>query len=305
MNWQPGKSNFAGAIAAICFAATTARAQGDTAADTRPHDASTTNSGTQTATPGAGSGPPLWEAGLFGFGITQAAYPGSDERVSRALALPFLVYRGSYLRAERGTVGLRALKTPRTELDVGFAATPGSQSSDIAARRGMADLGTLIEFGPRLKVNLGDVSSSRRDSRLQFPLREVIDVSHGFVSRGIAFEPQWVTDTRLPGRWLVSTSLGAMFGDRRLGDTFYGVAPGEATPIRSSYTASGGLIALRANLFAAHPLTPDVSVFYSLRIESLAGAANLDSPLVRRRAGWGAVVGLSWTLARSAHRASE
>ncbi len=305
MNWRLGKSSFTCAIIAVCFAAATARAQDDAAADIRTPDASAPDSGAQAATPGAGHRLPLWEAGLFGFGITQPAYPGSDQRVSRALALPFLIYRGSYLRAERGTFGLRALKTPRTELDVGFAATLGSQSSDIAARRGMADLGTLIEFGPRLKINLGDVSSGRRDSRLQFPLREVIDVSHGFVSRGIAFEPQWVADTRLPGRWLVSTSLGALFGDAQLASTYYGVAPAEATPTRPAYSARSGLIALRANLFAAHPLTTDVSVFYSFRIESLAGASNLNSPLVLRRVGWGAIVGLSWTLARSARRPSE
>ena len=248
---------------------------------------------------------PLWEAGLFGIAITQPAYPGSEERVSRLLGLPYLIYRGKYLRAERGGVGLRALKTPRIEVDVGFAASLGSHSSDIAVRQGMADLGTMIEFGPRLKINLGDISNGRSHSRLQFPLHEVIDINHGFVSRGIAFEPEWVTDTRLPRRWFVSTSLGAMFGDTKLGDTFYGVAPGEATAMRNSYTASSGLIALRAGLLAAHMLTPDVRMFYIFRIESLAGSANRDSPLVRRNVGWGAGIGLSWALARSEQSADE
>jgi outer membrane scaffolding protein for murein synthesis (MipA/OmpV family) len=248
---------------------------------------------------------PLWEAGLFGIGITQPAYPGSAERVGRALGLPYLIYRGKYLRAERGNVGLRALKTPRIEVDVGFAASLGSRSSDIAVRQGMADLGTLIEFGPRLKINLGDIANGRSRSRLQFPLRAVIDIDHGFVSRGIAFEPEWVTDLRLPRRWFVSPSLGAIFGDTKLGDTFYGVAPGEATATRSSYTARSGLIALRAGLLATQKLAPDVRLFCGLRIESLAGAANRDSPLVRRHVDWGAVIGLSWTLARSEQRTED
>jgi MipA family protein len=247
---------------------------------------------------------PLWEAGLFGFGITQPAYPGADERVSRALALPYVIYRGRYLRADRGTVGVRALKTPRIEMDVGFAATLGSHSSDIAARQGMTDLGTMIEFGPRLKINLGENSSGRSKSRLQFPLRVVIDVSHGFVSRGIAFEPQWVTDTRL-NRWFVSFNLGAIFGDGKLGDTYYGVAPADATPARPAYVARSGLIALRAGMFAAHPVSRDVRIFYILRIESLAGAANRDSPLVRRNAGWSAGIGLSWALSRSEQNAID
>ncbi|HSM99009.1 MAG TPA: MipA/OmpV family protein [Gallionella sp.] len=297
-------------FAALCFLSASALAADDPAPDMRApdlhaQDAPAQNAGAQVTPAGATRALPLWEAGLFGLGVTQPAYPGAGDRVSRALGLPYVIYRGRYLRAERGSVGLRAFKTPRTELDVGFAASLGSHSSDIAARRGMADLGTMIEFGPRLKIDLGDVSSGRSGSRLQFPLRAVIDVSHGFVSRGIAFEPQWVADTRLPGRWFVSTSLGAMFGDKKLGDTFYGVAPGEATATRASYTASGGLIALRAGLLAAHPLTPGVRLFYLLRIESLAGAANRDSPLVRRNTGWAAGVGLSWELARSERRTEE
>jgi outer membrane protein len=202
-------------------------------------------------------------------------------------------------------VGVRALKTPRIEADVGFSASLGSHSSDIAARRGMANLGTMIEFGPRLKANLGDVTSDRSESRLQFPLREVIDVSHGFRSLGVAFEPQWVTDTRLANRWFISTNLGAMFGDSNLANTFYGVAPNEATPTRVSYTARDGLIALRAGLLAAHALTPDVRMFYIIRFDSLAGAANHDSPLVRRNVGWSAGIGLAWTLARSEHSAND
>jgi len=242
---------------------------------------------------------PLWEAGLFGFDYTQPAYPGAEDRTSRALVLPYLVYRGKYLVAERGSIGVRALKTTRVEADVGFAASLGSASSDIPARQGMPNLGTLIEFGPRLKVNLSVSASDRSRSYLQLPLRLVIDVSHDFQSRGIAFEPQWVRDTLLPGYWFISTSLGAKFGDHRLNDTFYGVDPSEALPDRPAYAARAGLISLRAGLFAAHPLSRDVRVFCTLRFESLTGSANRDSPLVRRNSGWSAGIGLSWALSRS------
>jgi len=292
-------------FAAICFLSTSALAQDDSAPNAPVQVPGAQVFRAQAAPSNPPFRLPLWEAGLFGIAITQPAYPGSEERVSRALGLPYLIYRGRYLRAERGGVGLRALMTPRIEVDVGFAASLGSHSSDIAARQGMADLGTLIEFGPRLKIKLGDIANGRSHSRLQFPLREVIDINHGFVSRGIAFEPEWVTGTRLPGHWFVSTSLGAMFGDTELGDTYYGVAPGEATATRNSYTASSGLIALRAGLLAAHTLTPDVRMFYIFRIESLAGAANRDSPLVRRNTGWVAGIGLSWALARSEQSADE
>ncbi|MFZ2540445.1 MAG: MipA/OmpV family protein [Gallionella sp.] len=248
---------------------------------------------------------PLWEAGLFGIGITQPAYPGADDRANRVLGLPYLIYRGKYLRVDRGTVGIRTLKTPRTEVDVGFAASLGSRASDTAARQGMEDLGTMIEFGPRLKVNLGDISNGRSNSRLQFPLREVVDVSHGFRLKGVTFEPQWVIDMLLENRWFLSTTLSALFGDRKFSDTFYSVAPTEATVVRPSYTAKSGLIALRAGLLASHTLTPDVRLFGILRLESLAGAANRNSPLLLRNTGWSAGIGLAWALGRSEDRAVD
>lgn len=38
---------------------------------------------------------PRWEIGAFGFGISQQAYPGSDTQLSRAVVLPYFVYRAS------------------------------------------------------------------------------------------------------------------------------------------------------------------------------------------------------------------
>lgn len=248
---------------------------------------------------------PLWEAGLFGLGVSQPAYPGSDERVSRLLGLPYMIYRGEYLRVDRGTVGVRAIHTDRTELDVGFAASLGSKAEDVEARRGMDDLGTLLEFGPRLNINLGDISKKHGGSRLQFPLRGVFDANDNFRFRGYAFEPQWVTDMNAPKGWLVSTSLGALLGDQKLADTFYRVSPAEANSLRPSYEAKSGLIALRASLFVSHLVSQDVRFFSFVRLDSVNGAANYNSPLVRRDNGWAVGVGIAWRLARSDAMASD
>lgn len=248
---------------------------------------------------------PLWEAGLFGFGATQPAYPGSDQRVSLIYGLPYLIYRGEYLRVDRGTVGVRALKTPRTELDVGFGASLGSRAEDIEARRGMDDLGILLEFGPRLKINLGDVSKGRTDSRIQFPLRGVFDVNDHFNFRGIAFEPQWVLDMPMAHGWLTFLNLAAVFGDQKLVDTFYRVLPSEATALRSSYDAKPGLIALRAGMFVSHAVSYDVRFFGFIRLDSVNAAANYNSPLIRRDTGWFVGLGLAWALAHSETIASD
>jgi MipA family protein len=248
---------------------------------------------------------PLWEAGVFGFAASQAAYPGSDERVNLIYGLPYVIYRGEYLRVDRGTVGVRAIKTERTELDVGFDASLGSRAEEVEARRGMDDLGILLEFGPRLKITLGDVSKGRTDSRIQLPLRGVFDASDHFGFRGIAFEPQWVFDKRLAHGWQTSLNLGAVFGDQKLVDTFYRVLPAEATALRPSYDAKPGLIALRAGMFVSHAVSHDVRFFGVIRLDSVNGSANYNSPLIRRDHGWFVGIGLAWALARSEARASD
>ncbi len=247
---------------------------------------------------------PLWELGVFGLGVSQQAYPGSDTQVRRGLALPYLVYRGRFLRADGDTAGLRAIKTPRFELDIGVAGAFGSASRDVDARRGMPDLGTLVEFGPRLKWHLGEAPGGGR-WRLDLPLRGVFDLSDGAAHRGMAFEPELQFQRRTRGGLAYSASVGAILADRRLADTFYTVAPAFAAPGRPAYAARSGLLAWRLGASASYGLTPDLRLFGFGRIDSVAGGANDDSPLVRRTTGATVGVGLAYTWMRSSRSASD
>jgi outer membrane protein len=246
---------------------------------------------------------PRWEAGVVGFGATQPAYPGADTNTSRALVLPYLVYRGEYLRSDRGGVGVRAVKTARLELDVGFAGSLGSNASDVDARRGMADIGILVEMGPQLKINLTDVADGPGSSRIELPLRGVFDLNDDLRFKGLAFNPTWVTTHGLPGRWAATWSVGAVWGSRKLTGTFYDVKANEVTATRPAYDASSGLIALRAGLSLSRPIGNTARFFTFVRQESLAGAANNDSPLVQRRSGTSAGLGISWSFLQSGQTA--
>lgn len=247
---------------------------------------------------------PLWEFGAAGIGVSQQAYPGSDQQVRRGLVLPYVVYRGRFLRADRETAGLRAIRTPNYELDVGFAASFGSRSEDIDARRGMRDLGTLVEFGPRLKWFLGEGPGGGR-WRLDLPVRGVFDLSDGAAHRGMAFEPELRFERRTAGGWMYGASLGAVFADRRLAATFYEVAPGEAQPWRPAYQANAGLVAWRLGASMSRPLGTDWRVFGFARMDSVAGAANEDSPLVKRTTGGTVGVGFTYTWLRSGRAGND
>ena len=248
---------------------------------------------------------PLWESGVFAGGISQPAYPGAEDRVSLVSGLPFIIYRGDVLRIDRGTVGVRALKTPRTEMDVGFAASLGSHADQVKIRSGMKDLGMLVEFGPRLRVNLGIEGQEKPVVRLQIPVRGVFDVDDHLAYRGIASELQWEADAELPANWVISGTLSWLFADQQLADMYYRVAPYEATLNRPAYDAKPGLVATQLSLLLSHLYDNDVRIFGFARLDSVAGSANHDSPLVRQETGWTVGVGLAWTLSHSERYAAE
>lgn len=250
------------------------------------------------------SGKPLWELGVVGFGTSQQAYPGSAERTNRGLVVPYAVYRGQFWRVDRDTVGLRAVKTPSFELDIGFAGSFGARSKDLPSRSGMPDLGTLVEFGPRVKWHLGAGPAGSR-LRADAALRGVYDLSDGLAYRGVTFEPRLVLENRSRSGWNHSASVSLVAGNRRLGDTLYGVAPAFATGSRPAYAADSGLVAWRLGVSASKSLNPDWLLFGFARLESLAGAANRASPLVERRTGATVGMGLSYTWARSSTRVPD
>jgi outer membrane scaffolding protein for murein synthesis (MipA/OmpV family) len=248
---------------------------------------------------------PLWEAGVGAAVFSTPAYPGAADRSNRGLALPFLLYRGKVLRADQEGVGARLLDTDKVEFDVGFAGALPAHSNDVDVRRGMPDLGTLVEFGPRMKYKFADLGGAGR-LRFELPVRAVIEARGGLRRQGWTTEPRFVWERRGDGaRWTLEAQLGAVFGDRRIHAYFYDVAPQYATADRPAYKSDGGLMLVRTGVFGSYRLNPDVRVFGFVRLDSYAGNANRDSPLFRKDVGASAGVGVAWTLARSAKRANE
>lgn len=247
---------------------------------------------------------PLWELGVAAGAISQQAYPGADEQVHRTPVLPYVIYRGKVLRADDEGAGLRAVRTDSFELDVSFAGSLSAGGKSLRAREGMPRLGTLVEFGPVARWFVNGREASHRVS-VELPLRGVFEARDLRRHRGMSLEPEVSLDHRTRGGWSYGVSAGLLVGDERLGATYYRVAPGEALPDRPAYDARAGLIAWRLKGGVSRQLTPDVRVFAFGRLDSVAGAANRDSPLVRRTTGGSVGIGLTYTLARSAARASD
>jgi MipA family protein len=242
---------------------------------------------------------PLWELGVLGGAASTPAYPGSSDHSRRGLLLPFLIYRGDVIRADQSGIGVRLVNNDRMEFDVGLAASLPARSDDVAARAGMPDLGPLLEFGPRLKVRLVDFTPASR-LRLDLPLRAVIEARSGLRTQGFTFEPKVVFEARGPqGAWTFDANAGLVLGDRKINRYFYEVAPEFATAARPVYAADPGLMLMRTGASGSRLVHPDLRVFGFVRYERYAGAANRDSPLMKRDNGVSAGVGFAWTIKRS------
>ncbi len=246
---------------------------------------------------------PLWELGLGAAALSTPSYPASDERESRLLVVPSVIYRGEILRADRSGINARLFHSDRAELDVGFAGALPSDSDDVDERAGMPDFGPMIEFGPRLKLRLADLGANRR-LRLELPLRAVIEARGGLHGRGYTFEPRLAYEVAGEGRrWTLEANLSAVLGDRKINRHFYEVAPQYATAARPAHAADAGLLLSRLGLFGSRYLNEDVRLFGYLRFESYKGTANRESPLHVKDSGVSGGVGVLWTFKRSAARA--
>ncbi len=246
---------------------------------------------------------PLWELGVAAGAASTPAYPGSENRSTRGLLLPIFIYRGEVFRSDQGGIGARLLRSERFELDVGLAASLPARSDDVTIRAGMPDLGTLLEFGPRLKIKLANPSPSSRLA-IELPLRAVIEARSGVRGQGATFEPKLVYEKAGPAAlWTMGLNASLVVGDRKINRYFYEVAPAYATALRPAYQADPGLMLVRVGANASRKFGPDLRVFGFVRYESYAAAANRHSPLLRKDNGASAGIALAWTLKRSVARA--
>src|SRR5690349_10767885 len=110
--------------------------------------------GLSLASPADAESLPLWEAGAGVAAVTLPDYRGADSSSTYILPMPYFVYRGEFLKADRNGVRSMLFNTERIELNLSLNATLPVRSKNNAARRGMTDLRPTVELGPTLAFHL-------------------------------------------------------------------------------------------------------------------------------------------------------
>lgn len=243
---------------------------------------------------------PLWELGLGAAALHLPHYRGSDQSRNWLLPVPYFVYRGEIVRADRE--GARALlfDSDRVEVDLSLNASPPNASRDNHARAGMPDLAPTVEFGPSVVWRLARGDGWRL--RLELPLRAAFTLQSRPRHVGWVAAPKLGFDVRRDG-WNVGLSGGPLWGSRDFHAYTYDVAPALATPQRAAYASRAGrggwqLTAATSRRFG------DWWLGAFVRADSLSGAAFEASPLVRRQQHVSYGIAVSRVLAVSGQRVS-
>ena len=244
---------------------------------------------------------PLWEAGLGIGAIGFPDYRGADEGNVYPVPLPYFVYRGKFLKADREGVRGELFDRRYLELSLSVNATIPVSSDDNAARAGMPNLRPTLEFGPSLDVHLWRSPGEDMKLDLVLPLRLPVTLESSPRTLGWNFSPRLnldILDVAGKTGWNFGIGVGPLFGATQFHEYFYSVAPRHATDQRSAYDARGGYSGTHV-IAAISKRFPKYWVGAYVRYDNLRNAAFEDSPLVRQQNYVTGGIGIAWMIGKS------
>ncbi len=241
---------------------------------------------------------PTWELGVGVGAVSFRDYRGSDTTHAYPVVVPYFIYRGRVLRADRE--GLKTKLLPQDRLRLDFSVNATTPVRNNSARQGMPQLRTTVELGPALDIHVWRSEDERAKLDVRLPVRAVTTLgSPGFI--GWFFAPNVNLDIANPAGfrgWNLGLLTGPLFATRRYDQYYYSVAPQYATAQRPAYDASGGYAGTQV-LAALTKRYPKFWTGAYVRHDTLAGASFESSPLVKSRNYWSAGIGIAWIVGQS------
>jgi outer membrane scaffolding protein for murein synthesis (MipA/OmpV family) len=244
---------------------------------------------------------PLWEFGLGAGVLVFNDYRGSDTTHAFPIPIPYFIYHGDLVKADRDGVRGQLFHQNRVELTLSVNATTPVRND--SARAGMPDLRSTIELGPQLNVHLWKSSEGRARLDLRVPVRAALTLEARPHYVGTFTPPVLNLDlvqSRGDFGWKLGLLAGPLLAERRYNGYFYTVAPQFATATRPAYEAPGGYAGAQALISLTRRFRSFWVGAYA-RHDTLAGASFEDSPLVRTDSYWSTGVAFAWIIAQSSH----
>ncbi|MCB0348708.1 MAG: MipA/OmpV family protein [Bdellovibrionales bacterium] len=226
-------------------------------------------------------------------------YPGANEKTIRSFPIPYFVYRGDVLQAERGGIRTRFLKGKYYEYDFSFSGAFPANSSDNDAREGMSDLGWMFEAGPQLKLFL--LKSKVQNWTVKLPVRAIFSLDDGQIhGRGYSFNPSLqISFPKFPfKRNILSLGFTTDFATKKTHEYFYEVRQKDVTADRPLFSAQKGLLGSSIDVTLITSWSK-YAVFINTNFSFYGEAKNKDSPLHLDNQTQSVAAGFIWSFYQS------
>jgi outer membrane scaffolding protein for murein synthesis (MipA/OmpV family) len=216
----------------------------------------------------------------------------------RGFLLPYIVYRGEYVRADREGVRADLLKSERVRLTFSGGLGLPVNSDRNEARRGMPEINWVVELGPALNVQLADWNEGLTSLDLRLPVRAAFALDSGFDYIGAITSPNLRVTQRTAGGVTYRVSTGPLFATGDYHRFYYGVDPQYATPTRPAYRPSGGYSGWD---FGASMVTfsGNWRLFAFAGADLIKGATFDQSPLIKQTSNWSVGLGAAYVFFKS------
>jgi len=247
---------------------------------------------------------PLYEYGIGGLASYLPHYYGSDEYEFYGFPIPYFVYRGENLKADREGVRGIFWRNTHWQTDISLSGNP-PVPDDNEAREGMGELDALVEVGPALRFYFYE-GGSRDSFFTQLAFRGAFSV--GWDGGPTSSYEGNITELSLSyhdsctfaeqNAWFHLDGT-VRFGDSDMHSYFYDVAPRYVTQSRERYSAGAGYGGFQLSASMFKDLSERIQAGVFLRWSNVEGAVFDGSPLVRDVNNLSSVVMLFWKFGHS------
>lgn len=241
-----------------------------------------------------------WDLGL-GIGVFDYNYyPGARAHNRFILPVPYFTYRSPRFEIDRG---IKSFIYHSNEIVVDISADFGLpvDSEEVEVRKGMPDLGFMLQLGPSLEFKLNDRHKNYFHVRFEIPARAAfasdfpgVEEIGYLIETRFSFDHQRSANTGLSHKAIV----GLKFATEDFYAYYYDVAPEFATATRPVYNSAAGFGGSFINYRISYKTSDFVYWMFS-RYQSLRGAEFEDSPLVEKKDYFFIGLGFSWLFAGS------
>ena len=241
-----------------------------------------------------------WQLGAGIGAFSLDLYPGSSEKKTYVLPLPYFTLVSESLEIGRGIRGF-LFKSDDVVLDVSADFGIPVDSEDSRVRAGMPDLETVLQVGPSLEFLLTELKRDKLDVRFELPLRSAIatDIKHTS-NLGWMMEPRFSIEKRRIHKsgLAMKFTAGLKYASSDFHAYYYDVSSDFATTSRPAYASEKGYGGSFAKVRTSWR-QGDWIWWALLRYQNLNGAVFEDSPLVEEKDYYLVGVGFAWVFAQN------